>query len=320
MSTTTEVVLLAPVDHKGVGAVGAVGATVGTQPAAFELKELDRDCVSVRDSSSNGGAGGWITLVGTSAESATMPVPGPGGVVERQAVEDEPGVGYEGGVFQDRLVADGLAPSSTLVWIGSAQASVEALLVLPGDRFVAAYGPRRVALVGTFFAAAGPIVASFCTNSVIGLILTEGLMFGLGQALCFYAVATLPATYFLRRRNLAMGIMSSGAAVGGAVFSIVTAQLLRSLSLAWTFRAIGLIFLALNLPAALALRSRSPAEPLRRSGRRMLDRTLFKDKRFTLLLVGSAIALFPLFVPPFFLPLYASSVGLSTTVSSLILA
>ncbi|KAJ1549960.1 hypothetical protein HK405_001775, partial [Cladochytrium tenue] len=198
--------------------------------------------------------------------------------------------------------------------------SVNPLFILPGNRLVAAYGPRRVALAGTFFAAAGPILASFFTKSVAGLILTEGLMFGTGTALCFYAVATLPATYFLKRRNVATGIVFSGGGVGGAVFSVVTAQLLRSLSLAWTFRAIELIFLALNLPAALALRSRAPAEPLRRSGRRLLDWTLFKDVRFTLLLVGSAIALFPLFVPPFFLPLFASSVGLSTTISSLILA
>ncbi|KAJ1545300.1 hypothetical protein HK405_008018, partial [Cladochytrium tenue] len=284
------------VDPKSVG-VGVVGAS----PASCVLN----DPAGVRDRSRSGddNGDGWITLVGTSVETARTAATGSGAAFEPLAVEEEPGAGHEAfdsypdggheawtvvaasfalfmttlggiyswGVFQDRLVADGLAPSSTLVWIGSAQASVESLLIIPGDRLVAAYGPRRVALVGTFFAAAGPILAGFCTNSVVGLILTEGLMFGLGQALCFYAVATLPATYFLRRRNLATGIVFSGAGVGGAVFSIVTAQLLRSLSLAWTFRAIGLIFLALNLPAALALRSRAPAEPMRRSSRRMLD-------------------------------------------------
>lgn len=53
---------------------------------------------------------------------------------------------------------------------------------------------------------------------------------------------------------------------------------------------------------------------------RARDSSLFKDTRFNLLLVGTATALFPLFVPPFFLPQYGTSVGLSTTTSSLLLA
>ncbi|KAJ1559387.1 hypothetical protein HK405_010825, partial [Cladochytrium tenue] len=81
----------------------------------------------------------------------------------------------------------------------------------------------------------------------------------------------------------------------------------------------GLIFLALNLPAAFALRSRAEREPLI-SGKKLFNWALFKDVRFTLLLVGYAIALFPLFVPPFFLPSYATNIGLSTSTSSLILA
>ncbi|KAI9358543.1 hypothetical protein DFJ73DRAFT_793941 [Zopfochytrium polystomum] len=57
-------------------------------------------------------------------------------------------------------------------------------------------------------------------------------------------------------------------------------------------------------------------------GARLVDqlKSAFKDKRFILLLVGSSIAIFHLFVPPFFLPLYANSVGLSTSMSLLVLA
>ena len=50
------------------------------------------------------------------------------------------------------------------------------------------------------------------------------------------------------------------------------------------------------------------------------DSALFKDVRFILLLIGTAVAIFPLFVPPFFLPLYGTSIGLSTTTSSFLLA
>ncbi|KAI9317853.1 hypothetical protein DFJ73DRAFT_786533 [Zopfochytrium polystomum] len=170
----------------------------------------------------------------------------------------EPLAGKEGGVLQDRLVAEGLAPASTLVWIGSVQASVESVIALPGARLVADAASRSSAASSP---PSVPSLASFCTHSVAGLIMTEGFMFGLGQSLCFYASAMLPATYFLRRRNLATGIVFSGAGVGGAVFSIITAQLLETTDLAWTLRIVGCIFLAMNLPAALVLKSRSQPEP-----------------------------------------------------------
>lgn len=47
---------------------------------------------------------------------------------------------------------------------------------------------------------------------------------------------------------------------------------------------------------------------------------MFKDLRFNLFFIAGAIALFPLFVPPFFLPLYATSIGLTPATGSIILA
>ncbi|KAI9366958.1 major facilitator superfamily domain-containing protein [Zopfochytrium polystomum] len=231
------------------------------------------------------------------------------------------GLNFAWGVLQARFVADGLAPASTMVWVGSVQTSFEAMIAVPGARLVEAYGPRRVALIGTLLVAAGSALGSFFTESVPGLIVTEGIMFGLGQALCFFAAATLPSAYFLRRRNLATGIVFAGSGVGGAIYSLLTAALLSWLSLRWTLRILGALMLLVNLPAALVLRTRTArAEPMGGAGRRMFKWSAFGDRRFTLLLVGSSVALFPLFVPPFFLPLYATSVGLSPTVASVILA
>ena len=51
-----------------------------------------------------------------------------------------------------------------------------------------------------------------------------------------------------------------------------------------------------------------------------LSRGLFRDPKFVLLFVGSGIATFPLLVPPFFIPLYANSVGASATLASGLLA
>lgn len=49
-------------------------------------------------------------------------------------------------------------------------------------------------------------------------------------------------------------------------------------------------------------------------------RALFKDPKFVLLFFGTGIATFPLLVPPFFIPLYALSLGISATTASVLLA
>jgi len=46
------------------------------------------------------------------------------------------------------------------------------------------------------------------------------------------------------------------------------------------------------------------------------DRTLLRDTRFIVLFIAGAVGTFPLFVPPFFLPLYSASLGLSSSVGA----
>lgn len=44
----------------------------------------------------------------------------------------------------------------------------------------------------------------------------------------------------------------------------------------------------------------------------MIYRRLFRDFKFVIIFIAGAIGTFPLFVPPFFLPLYRTSIGLSS--------
>lgn len=77
------------------------------------------------------------------------------------------------GVFQAALFKEGLAPASTLSYIGSTQAAVEAIIAIPVSRLVATYGPRRIATIGAVLTGLGPIIAGSVTHSVAGLMLTE---------------------------------------------------------------------------------------------------------------------------------------------------
>lgn len=52
--------------------------------------------------------------------------------------------------------------------------------------------------------------------------------------------------------------------MGGAVFSLIAAALVKAYDIQWAFRILGVIFLAINLPCSWMLKSRSPKMPLRR--------------------------------------------------------
>ncbi|KAJ7366821.1 putative monocarboxylate transporter [Mycena albidolilacea] len=223
---------------------------------------------------------------------------------------------YSWGVMQDALT--GLGSTGTIAYIGSVQATFTGLLAIPCARLVASFGPRPVALAGTVLCFLGPLTASFVTTSFVGLFILEGVVWGVGAALIFPAAATLPSSYFLKRRNLATGITYGGGGVGGAGFSLLSSVLLNKLGIPWALRITAFLYLALTLPPALVLKSRFPLKPFR-SGP-VVEWSLFKNPTFLLLFFGAAIALFPLFVPPFFLPLFASSLGLSSLTGSLLLA
>lgn len=110
-----------------------------------------------------------------------------------------------------------------------------------------------------------------------------------------------------------------GAGLGGVFFSIITDALLNRFGLPWTFRILGFIFIVINLPAALLLRARLPRKPFR-SAQPYIEFSLFKDSRFTLMFCAGAVSLFPLFVAPFFLPLYCTAIGISSSTAALIVS
>lgn len=124
--------------------------------------------------------------------------------------------------------------------------------------------------------------------------------------MCFMVVSVTPAQYFSRKRGLANGIVYAAGGLGGTIITFALNGLISRLGTAWTYRVIGFITLATGLPSAYPIKERT-----RITAAPFIDRSLLRDKQFILLFFAGALAIFPLFVPPFFLPLYANSLGLS---------
>ncbi|KAJ7292075.1 major facilitator superfamily domain-containing protein [Mycena rebaudengoi] len=218
------------------------------------------------------------------------------------------GVSYSWGVIQAALVEEGLSSASTLSFVGSSTVACISGLALINARVIRLLGIRRTALLGVALLGMGEILSGFATLNIGALFVTAGAIMGVGTSLCFMVVSVTPAQYFNKKRGLANGIVYAAGGLGGAVTSLAMDSLIQALGPAWTFRIVGILTLVTGLPAAWFIKQRTS---IRSSG--FVEWSLFRDVRFIVLFFAGALGTFPLFVPPFFLPLYSASLGLPSS-------
>ncbi|KAF4637967.1 hypothetical protein G7Y89_g123 [Cudoniella acicularis] len=94
------------------------------------------------------------------------------------------------------------------------------------------------------------------------LLLTQGLLYGIGSSCLYFPILSAAPEYFSTHRGSAMGFILSGAGVGGLVFSPLIRFLLSAIGARWTLRTIALLNLLISLPIAIT------ASPSRFVGRR----------------------------------------------------
>ncbi|KFZ09839.1 hypothetical protein V502_08449 [Pseudogymnoascus sp. VKM F-4520 (FW-2644)] len=200
------------------------------------------------------------------------------------------GTTYSWGVIQAALVKQNLSSPATLSFVGSLTWA----------------GARNTALAGITLFGGGQILSGFTAHSVPGLFVTMGVIMGMGVSNLFMVVSVTPAQYFSKKRGIANGIVYAGGGLGGTVISFAMDALIRKLGIVWTFRVLGIAMLVTGLPAAWLIKERAPIKTTT-----FIEWNLFRSFKFTVLFLTGVVATFPLFVPPFFLPLYSTSLGLS---------
>ena len=215
------------------------------------------------------------------------------------------GFNYSWGVIQAALGPETHASASTLSFVGSVSGSFVVVLGLLAVRFVRRFGARTSGLLGTTLVTAGMVASGFTTSSVGGLFGTAGVLIGTGGSLNFMVASILPAQYFSSKVGLANGIVKFGGGVGGVVLSLALQSLIAKVGVPWTFRIIGILNFATGIPAAWVVKEKT----LIRAP--FIEWSLFRSLPFSAVFAAGATGTFALFVPPYYLPLFAQSIGLS---------
>lgn len=206
------------------------------------------------------------------------------------------------GIFQPYYEQVLSLQPSAVAWVGSIQICLIFLVgTFSGRMFDAGYY-RHLLVVGILMQLVGIFTTSVATK-YWQLFLAQGLCQGLGCGMIFAPMIANTATYFSRRRNIAMTIAACGGATGGIIFPLIAQQLLHRASFGWTVRAMGFVELATYIVVLAVTRTRLPP---RRAGP-LVDVAAFKDLTYLFF----AIAMFFTLWATYFAYYYVSYLNLN---------
>jgi MFS family permease len=187
---------------------------------------------------------------------------------------------------------------------------------------------RYYVLLGWAVCVAGLVGASFST-SLLPLVITQGLLYGVGIFVMDGPVLLILNTWFLKRRGFAYGILFSLADLFGFGFAILASCLLRRFGLRWTLVTFAGIILAISGSGMLILKPRPeegkevfcPETPLAIFRRCLQNaRRYSRQYIFYLFTLSNLFQAFAFYLPFIYLPSYTTDLGHTPTQGAIVLA
>ncbi|PYH75097.1 putative MFS monocarboxylate transporter [Aspergillus vadensis CBS 113365] len=245
--------------------------------------------------------------------AATAPAPPNGGVAGWSAVFASfllfaTTYGYSSayGAFQAYYESDLLHSSSPsrIAWIGTIQGFfMVSTGVFAGPLFDQGY-LHSLMTVGCFLNVIGFMMLSLSTE-YYQVFLSQGVCSGIGCGLIYVPALSLASTLFTTRRSIAVGLLSSGASIGGTVFSILFIRLQPLIGFPWTTRTMAFIQLACSciaVPLLIATTNPRPSPP-----RQLIHWHALKELSFDAYALVNFLFFVSYFLPLFFIPSFAKS-------------
>ena len=163
------------------------------------------------------------------------------------------------------------------------------------------FGARATVIIGAVICSSGLLLTSQ-VNSIDLTIVTYGVIFGFGSSFVFFPPYYVTPRYFVKRRSLALGILSMG--IGGGMFlmSPVINALLDVLGLRKTFMVLA-GFVSLSIPLVCTIQRLPPEEVEVMAEKAAEGRccesiwSVFRNKRFDIIFVSMNLYYIVHFIP-----------------------
>ncbi|KAI9151990.1 MFS-type transporter dbaD [Paramyrothecium foliicola] len=217
------------------------------------------------DTAPDGGWQAWAVVLGT-----------------HLVIMDTWGIVNSFGVFQPYYTEALSRTPSDVSWIGSFEVFLLFFIGTFTGRLTDAGYFKPLFYCGCVLVVISMFATSFCT-SYWQLFLAQGICMGLGNGLLFTPCMAVTSTYFLRKKALAIGIVSAGAVTGGLMFPSMVRQLLPRIGFPWTIRAMAFVQLGTLVMSALLMKTR--IAPRKAGG--LVEWGAFRDLAYTFYVIAA---------------------------------
>ncbi|MCS7249731.1 MAG: OFA family MFS transporter [candidate division WOR-3 bacterium] len=129
-----------------------------------------------------------------------------------------------------------------------------ALSTILGGRWQDKKGPRIVAITGGILLGSG-LILSGLTKSFLGILLSYGILSGIGIGLAYVCPISVGVKWFPDMRGLITGIAVAGFGAGALIVAPIARSLIDTINVFNTFIVLGISFLILVIIGALILKN-----------------------------------------------------------------
>ncbi|KAI8897002.1 major facilitator superfamily domain-containing protein [Globomyces pollinis-pini] len=265
-----------------------------------ESQDVELDLVVEDGDFPEGGYGWVIVLASFMIHVVTIGIPGSFGVFQE--------------IYTNDPHFNGSRSPVDIALIGSCGTGGLGLLAIPAGFFIDKFGYRFLCVFGGSCIILSGFLAASATE-YWQLLLSQGVLFGIGCSLAFYPGLTIISHYFSKRKGLAIGIAVSGSGLGGLAVAPLLRYSISHFGVANALRYMGLIGGVIILLCAIALKPRLP-----KSNRGDFKyKTILYDSKFIRLFLMVTFSMFGYFIPFFFVPSFAVEHGMTSTEGALII-
>ncbi|KAI8138294.1 major facilitator superfamily domain-containing protein [Fennellomyces sp. T-0311] len=180
-------------------------------------------------------------------------------------------------------------------------------------RIILLIGTRMALVTGTLMVSGGFVAAGFATE-VWQLYLAIGVCYGVGHSFLYTIITVAIPQWFHDRCSTANGIICGAVSLSGLLLPYLMYSCNSSLGYEWTFRILGFIFLGANAITCVLVKDNPRSATAVGSGqnqKKIPVLEFLKDGNFIIWVAAAIAQLSVAYVPSFFVPSYASHIGLS---------
>ncbi|KAH0580325.1 hypothetical protein H2248_001833 [Termitomyces sp. 'cryptogamus'] len=223
-------------------------------------------------------------------------------------------------VFQDFYVREFLTNEtpSKIAWIGSFEIALQYLFGIPvGMAFDAGYFHHLMIGGSMLYCFSLFMVSLARPGQYYQIFLAQGVGMGLGLAMTFLPPITVVAHHFKRRRSFAIGILTSGASIGGLVFPIMLNKLIFGpQGFALGVRATAGTITGLMIIGNMLMRTRTQSTRAEDAEMvRVPVKTLLMDIPYMVFVFSGVLLTLGIYYPIFYLQLFSVKHGINANLA-----